>query len=133
VGTAFFLVCVQKVFASKSIGSVAVVKGGIWFSMAFAGKWDNSTLKWAAATASFQLIAVSSFIVIVSSDSPIWLLFCKKGTTHKISVLQKKQESGSVLRIKNALSGRISTPPILVILEDVVVVFLRIMGDRQPW
>ena len=30
-GTAPFLVRVQKVLASKSVGSVAVVKEGIWF------------------------------------------------------------------------------------------------------
>jgi hypothetical protein len=46
VGTAPFLVRVQKVLASNSVGSVAVVKGGICFSMTFVGKRD-STLKWA--------------------------------------------------------------------------------------
>ena len=35
-------------------------------------------------------------------------LFCKKGTIHKISILQEKQEGGSVLRMSNALRGRIS-------------------------
>ena len=77
VGTAPFLFRVQKVLASKSVGSVAVVKGGIRFSMTSASKCD-STLKW-ATTASFRLIALSSFIVVVSSYSLIWLLFCKKG------------------------------------------------------
>jgi hypothetical protein len=32
-------------------------------------------------------------------------LFCKKGVTHKISVLQEKQESTTVLRMANALRG----------------------------
>ena len=93
VGTASFLVRVQKLLASKSIGSVAVVKGGIWFSMAFAGKCD-STLKW-ATTASFRLIVLSSFIVIDSPDSLIWLLFCKKRQPTKYQFLQQKQETGS--------------------------------------
>ena len=96
---------VRRLLASKSIASVAVVKGGIWFSMAFAGECDGR-FKW-ATTASFQIIALSSFIVIVLSDSLIWLLFCKKGT-HKILILQEEQETGSVLRITDALRRRIS-------------------------
>jgi hypothetical protein len=42
-----------------------------------------------------------------------------KGTTHKISVLQEKQ-------MTDALRSRISPPPILVIPEDVFVIFLYI-------
>jgi hypothetical protein len=37
------------------------------------------------------------------------LLFCKKRTTHKISVLQQKLEGGTVLQTTNALTGRISS------------------------
>jgi len=56
--------------------------------------------------------------------------FVKKGTTHIISVLWDKQEDGSVLHFINALIGIISIPHIfLVILEDGVVVFLRILED----
>jgi hypothetical protein len=67
VGTAPFMVRVQKVLASNSVCSVTVVKGGVWFLMTFVDKRD-STLKW-ATIASFQLIALPSFIVIFSSDS----------------------------------------------------------------
>jgi hypothetical protein len=42
------------------------------------------------------------------ANKVIFPLFCKKGTTHKISILQEKQESGSVLHMANALRGKIS-------------------------
>jgi hypothetical protein len=35
-------------------------------------------------------------------------LFCKKGTTHIISILQENQDGGSVLHTVKALRGRIS-------------------------
>jgi hypothetical protein len=54
------------------------------------------------------------------------LLFFKKGTTPKTSILQAKQEDGSDLHMTNALTGTISTP-ILVILEDVIVIFLHVI------
>jgi hypothetical protein len=44
-------------------------------------------------------------IKIKFSISP---LFCKKGTTHKISILQDKQEGGSILDMTNRLRGRMS-------------------------
>jgi hypothetical protein len=34
--------------------------------------------------------------------------FCKKGTTHKISIVQQKQEGGSILHMTGALTGRMS-------------------------
>jgi hypothetical protein len=56
-------------------------------------------------------------------------LFCKKGTTNKISILQEKEEGGSDLHMTNTLRSRLS-PPILVILEDGVVIFLHIIEDH---
>jgi hypothetical protein len=35
--------------------------------------------------------------------------FVKRGTTHKISVLQEKQDGSSILHMTNALRGRISS------------------------
>ena len=59
-------------------------------------------------------------------------LFCKKGDNpHNINFIGK-QEDGSVLHFVIALTGRISIPHIfLVILEDGVVVFLRILEDTE--
>jgi hypothetical protein len=56
-------------------------------------------------------------------------LFCKKGAPHKITILQEKQEGGSVLHMTNALRCRVP-PPILIILEDGVVIFLHIIEDH---
>jgi len=41
-----------------------------------------------------------------------------------------KQEDGSVLRMKNALQEVGYPPPILVVLEDGVVIFVHITGDH---
>ena len=38
------------------------------------------------------------------------LPFCKKGTTHKMSIPQHKQEGGSVLHMTNVMGVRIPTP-----------------------
>jgi hypothetical protein len=40
-------------------------------------------------------------------------LFCIRGTIQKISILQKKQEGGSILHMTKASRGRISPPPLL--------------------
>jgi hypothetical protein len=55
-------------------------------------------------------------------------LFFKKGITHKISVLEEKQEGGSVLHMTNALTVRIPAP-VLVILEDGPATILHITED----
>ena len=46
----------------------------------------------------------------VASDAPIvWALdsspFCKKGTTHRISILQEKQKGGSVFIYDKCFEG----------------------------
>jgi hypothetical protein len=38
----------------------------------------------------------------------IMIPFCNKRTTHKILILRKKQAGGTLLRMANALRGRIS-------------------------
>jgi hypothetical protein len=59
----------------------------------------------------------------------IALIFFGNGTTHIISVLQEKQELGSVLHTTNDLRGSISSP-ILVPLENGVVIFVHIIEDH---
>ena len=51
------------------------------------------------------------------------------GTTHKTSILDQKQDSGSVLRMTDV--WELGYPIlVLVILEDGVVIFLRIIKDH---
>ena len=54
-----------------------------------------------------------------------------KGSTNKTSVLQEKQQGGSVLHVTNALTG--FPPPIFVIREDGVVTFLHRTGPWVEW
>jgi hypothetical protein len=55
--------------------------------------------------------------------------FAKKRTMNNISILQEKQEGGSILHMTKALSRRISLPT-MVIIEDEVVIFLHIIQDH---
>jgi hypothetical protein len=55
--------------------------------------------------------------------------FVKKVTTQIISILQDKQEGGSVLRTTNALRVKYPTP-ILVILEGGDVIILHIIENH---
>lgn len=48
---------------------------------------------------------------------------------NNISILQEKQEGGSILHMTKALSRRISLPT-MVIIEDEVVIFLHIIQDH---
>ena len=53
----------------------------------------------------------------------------KKGTTHKTSVSQQKQEGGAVSHTANALT--VGYPPsVLVILEDGAVISLHVVQDH---
>jgi hypothetical protein len=49
----------------------------------------------------------------IINTSPV---FCDKGTTHKTSILQEKQENCPVLHIANALKNRVS-PTVFLILK----------------
>jgi hypothetical protein len=65
-------------------------------------------------------------LILVVTTSP---LFYKKGTTHKTSILQKTQEGDAVSHFTNAMRGK-KLSPILVILEDTVVIFLHNTEDH---
>jgi hypothetical protein len=76
-----------------------------------------------SVTMSYSLSFLECLLTYISP------LFFKKGTNHKISILQEKQEGRSVLHVTNA--SKVGYPqPILVILEDRVVIFLNITEDH---
>jgi len=58
-------------------------------------------------------------------------LFCIKGTTNKTSVLQDKQEGGSVLHMTDTLRGRISPHPAWWFLKVQFSSFWHIIVDHQ--
>jgi hypothetical protein len=66
------------------------------------------------------------YLCVLNRQTEISPLFCKKAKTHKISILQEKQESGSLLHMTNISRCSIPPPPpILVTLEGAVVIFLH--------
>ena len=74
-----------------------------------------------------KFVTFCQFNVVL--DICISPLLCKKRTTHKIPILQQKQEGSSVLHTTNAVTVRYP-PPVLVTLEDAVVILLRIIEDH---